>query len=236
MLEKDPDLESIRQSEDFARIQAESTRRWKEAFRPEPDIVVHTPETSPPHVLLIALHGMGSGEEAGTFANHWSAALDTGAVVAVPQSSQPHSPDGGWTWADESQTDADLRFVYDRITSEHDIDPRRVVLAGFSQGGRVAISAALRQHPIPACGFIAVAPAIRDHPIDRDLTGPSLRARIIVGEQDWVLDSVQTLYATAIDQGQQWSLETVRDLGHDFPPDFTDRLMSALTFTIDYSA
>jgi hypothetical protein len=53
MLQRDPDLDSIRQSPEFARIRTESERRWKLAFKAEPEILVHTPRTSPSGVLLM---------------------------------------------------------------------------------------------------------------------------------------------------------------------------------------
>lgn len=197
MLQRDPDLQSIRPHKAFARIQSESERRWRQAFRAEPEIVIRTPRKSASGTLLIALHG-SPGEPAHTFADHWNAALDTGAIVAVPQSTQPHGPEGGWTWADPSRTERDLLLTYDTVTNEHVIDPGKIVLAGFSQGGRVAISGALRQKPVPARGFIAVAPAIRDHPIDDELRDASpLQGVLVVGENDWVLPSVERLHAAA---------------------------------------
>jgi predicted esterase len=127
-----------------------------------------------------------------------------------------------------------LRLVYETVSKRPGFDPDKVVLAGFSQGARVAISIALRQDPIRACGFIAVGPAILDHPIEQDLrAAPALRGHITVGDQDWVLESVKEFHATAAGQGQQWSLHLVPNVAHDFPPDFDDRLGKALTLVAD---
>lgn len=231
MLEQDSDLDSIRDSPEFARIEAESTSRWRQAFRPEPNILIYQPSASPSGVLLIALHG-SAGEPATDFAQHWNAARDQGAFVVVPQSSQPYGPEGGWTWADDDRTKRDLRLVYDRARQENGIDPDKVILSGFSQGGRVAISSAVTHYPISVSGFIAVAPAVRDHPIADQLGkgGPSIRGWITVGQNDWVLEPATSLHEAAISQSQDWHLDIVPNVAHDFPLDFDDHLIEALAF------
>lgn len=231
MLDRDPDLESIRDSEAFAHVTAEADRRWKQAFASEPEVHIYPPSGEPSGAVLVALHG-SPGEPAEVSARHWRAVCGQGALLVVPQSSQPHSPDGGWTWADEDRTSTDLRFAFDRVKAEHEFDPTRFVLAGFSQGGRVAISHALRRTPTRSCGFIAVAPAMRHHPIEELLAGPDARPRgwIVVGQEDAIVDSVTSLHQAAAGHGFSWKLDLVPDLGHDFSEDFDERLLNALDF------
>jgi hypothetical protein len=162
MLTMDPDLEPIRGSNRFVNVVARSERAWKQAFKAAPELDIYPPTIQPSGALLVALHGM-PGEAASTFARYWTTACDHGAVVAVPQSSQPHTPEGGRCWLDEERTDGDLQFVYDQVVSAQGIDPAKVVLSGFSQGARVAVSRSLAAKPFKTCGFIAVAPGVRHH-------------------------------------------------------------------------
>ncbi|MGH2757034.1 MAG: TPR end-of-group domain-containing protein [Actinomycetota bacterium] len=230
MLLKDPDLESIRADRRFARIIQESERAWKSAFDPGPEIHAFPPTVEPSGVLVIALDG-APGASVEEFSLHWQSARDQGALVVIPQSSQPHAPEGGRTWADGQRTKADLAFVYQDVSKHHEFDPEKVVLAGFSQGGRVAISIALRRDPISACGFIAVAPTVVDDPLTNELDRQSnLRGSITVGEDDWVLDAATSLHETATARGLSWRLDLVPRVAHEFPPDFDSRLLETLSF------
>ena len=231
MLVMDPDLESIRDSTRFAELSARSEKAWKQAFKAAPEIHIYPPTSEPSGVLLVALHGM-PGDSAETFARHWTTACDHGAVVVVPESSQPHTPEGGRCWVDEERTDKDLRVVYDQVVSAHDIDPAKVLLCGFSQGGRVAITRSLAATPFKACGFVAVAPGIRAHQLDGTLANsdPNVRGVFVVGTDDVVSEPVRAFHTEGTRQGLEWQLHEVPDLGHTFPDDFSTRLAEALAF------
>jgi poly(3-hydroxybutyrate) depolymerase len=232
MLAMDPDLESIRGSDRFANVAARSESAWKQAFKAEPEVNIYPTTSEPSGALLIALHGM-AGDATDTFARYWTGACDHGAVVAVPQSSQPHTPEGGWCWLDDERTDRDLRLVYDQAVSAHDIDPAKVVVCGFSQGARVAITRSLAAKPFKTCGFIAVAAGIRDHQLDGVLPAdPNVRGVFVVGWDDVVLESVRAFHDKGTKRGFEWKLYEVAGLAHDFPDDFTIRLMEALQFVL----
>lgn len=233
MLAMDPDLESIRSSDRFASVTTRSERAWKQAFKAEPEVHIYPPTTAPSGLLLIALHGMPD-EGVSTFARHWTTACDHGSVVVVPESSQPHTPDGGRCWLDEERTDRDLRFVYDQVSAAHDIDPASVVLCGFSQGARVAMTRCLAATPFKTCGFIAVAPGVLMHQLDAALPSAdrNLRGVFFVGIDDLVLDAVRALHSEGTNQDFEWQLHEESNLGHDFPDDFSSRLMDALDFVL----
>jgi predicted esterase len=233
VLVMDPDLEPIRGSNRFANLVDRSERAWKQAFKAAPEVDIYPPTIQPSGALLVALHGMG-GEAASTFARYWTSACDHGAVVVVPQSSQPHTPEGGRCWLDEERTDRDLQFVYDRVTSAHGIDPVKVILCGFSQGARVAIRRSLAAKPFKTCGFIAVAPGVIAHQLDVALPSadPNVRGVFVVGTDDVVLEPVRALHSKGTEQGFEWQLHEVPDLAHDFPNDFSTHLRDALRFLL----
>lgn len=233
MLAMDPDLESIRGSDRFANVAATAESAWKQAFKATPEVHIYPPKVQPSGALLVALHGM-PGEAADTFARYWTTACDHGAVVAIPESSQPKSPEGGRCWLDDERTDRDLRLVYDQVVSAHHIDPAKVVLCGFSQGARVAITRSLAAKPFKTSGFIAVAPGIRDHQLDGVLPSADQNARgvFVVGTDDVVLEPVRAFCSEGTKQGFHWQFHEVPDLAHDFPDDFSIRLAEALTFVL----
>ena len=233
MLFMDPDLESIRDSARFENVIARSEKAWREAFRAEPEIRIYPPTSEPSGVLLVALHGMGD-YSLKTLTRHWTTACDHGAVAVIPESSQPHTSEGGLCWVDDDRTDSDLRLVYETVVSAHAIDPSKVVLGGFSQGGRVAISRSLAAAPFTTRGFIAVAPGIRDHQLDGTLPSANKNARgvFLVGTEDVVLEPVRAFHLRGTKQGFEWQIHVVSELGHDFPDDFGARLLEAMRFVL----
>ena len=229
---RDPDLEPVRASGRFERIVESSEKSWRAAFRAEPEVLTFPPESEPSGAVVIALHG-SPGEPADTFAEHWRPVTSRGALLIVPQSTQPFNSEGGRSWHDQVRTQRDLEIAYRRAESQFTIDPDRVVIAGFSAGGRAAITTALTGQPFNPAGFIVAAPAISpDVPDMLDQADPARRGWITVGENDWVKEDAVTIYDRASAEGFPWHIEIVEGLGHEFPDDFPSRLAQALDFVL----
>ena len=228
----DPDLEPVRATARFKRIVETSSESWRAAFRAEPEVPTFPPESEPSGAVVIALHG-SPGEPADTFAEHWRPVTSRGDVLLVPQSTQPFNSEGGGSWHDRTRTQRDLEIAYDRANAQFTIDPNRVVIAGFSAGGRTAITTALTGQPFNPAGFIVVAPAVHADVLDiLDEADPAPRGWITVGENDWVREDAVTIYDRARAEGLPWHMEIVEGLGHEFPDDFRSRLVQALDFVL----
>jgi dienelactone hydrolase len=229
---RDPDLEPIRASNRFKRIVEASDGSWRAAFRAEPEVLTFPPQSKPSDAVVIALHG-SPGKPADTFAEHWRAVTSRGAVLVVPQSTQPLNPEGGRTWHDRARTQRDLEIAFQRVEAQFTIDPGRLVIAGFSAGGGAAITIALTGRPFKAAGFIVAAPAIHPDVLDTlDQADPHLRGWITVGENDWVREDSVKLYDRARAKGFPWHIEIIEGLGHQFPNDYPSRLIEALDFIL----
>jgi phospholipase/carboxylesterase len=127
--------------------------------------------------LLLALHGMGM--RAATFADRVRPALPPGVALAVPQAPLPYEtqrPDGSrvirHTWyvyeGDSPEFRARLHQAADlvgalrtAILAGRPLDPTRLVLLGFSQGGYLAAVAALRD-PSRWRGLAVCAARVKD--------------------------------------------------------------------------
>jgi predicted esterase len=231
-LMRDPDLEPIRTSHRFQSIVEKSERSWRAAFRDQPDVLTLPPISKPSGAVVIALHG-SPGEPADVFTEHWRPVTSRGAVLVVPQSTQPFTSEGGRSWDDRARTLRDLQIAYHRAEAEFTIDPSRVVIAGFSAGGRTAITTALTRQPFNPAGFIVVAAAVHTDVVDiLDQAHPSLRGWIAVGEKDWVKEDAVTLYDRARAKGFPWSMEIIEGMGHEYPNDFPSGLLEALDFVL----
>jgi predicted esterase len=197
---------------------------------PEP-----TPTTNPP--LLFAVHGNVSHVE--NEIDHYRTVTEWGWLLAMPQSSQPWGMEGRYIWGDWEVTKRQLKRYWELLGQRADYDPTRVITAGISKGGEVAVWLAMSA-TIPAQGFVAVAPGgpYLDEPekllpfveASRD---KRLRAYLIVGREDTsCYEPTLRLAGFLKEHNIACELEIHPDAGHWFPPDFAKSLQRALEFVV----
>jgi dienelactone hydrolase len=231
----DPDLEPIRKRPEFKRLLEVCKERQKAAqAQAKPDLLLLPPKRrGEKFPLLIALHWVGGTAQA--FVPYWEVAREHGFLLAVPQSSQVES-EGGFGWTDRERARKELAAHWEKLKSEKRVDPKRVILAGASQGGALAMELALSGEPIPVLGFIAVVPAIRDPRGLAELAKRSSKARGKRNGHYWGVRSLsfycRSFLSYAQEAGLRCTLEVVPGLGHDFPDDFPSRLGKALRFLL----
>jgi phospholipase/carboxylesterase len=114
------------------------------------------------HPALIMLHGRGANEEdlAGL-----AAGFDRSLLILSVRAPFPFSFDGGYTWYDigalgapeprmfRESSDRLERFIQD-AREQYPIDPKRILLLGFSMGTAMALTYAL-SHPGSLRGVVA---------------------------------------------------------------------------------
>ena len=142
----------------------------------------------------------------------------------------------GFGWNDRDQGHREIATHWERLNRSYSIDHERVIIAGTSQGGRLAIEIALAGDILSCHGFIAVVPAIRDpeglvvraeKAAKRGLSG-----WIITGEHDHFRPGAEFLCELLQNTGVSRELTVVPGLGHDFPDDFGARLPAAIGFVL----
>lgn len=223
----DPELEQHIQAHLAYQAQAQT---------PVPPSATRLPEASPPHPVLLALHGNtgSAGNEVGS----WEGVTAGGWMLSMPQSSRMFWAGGG-VWNDESV--AELEEYYRQLSAVYALDHRRVVLGGFSMGGEIAMRAALTSS-IPARGFVVFGPgggplsggAEDCEALIQEAQGRGLRGAIIVGQDDVAVsqDGIRNLVAKFNANGIPCELSTCAG-GHFYPPDFAKRVLDALAFVLD---
>ncbi len=232
----DNDLVTLRDKAGFKDLLAKckEKRRLAES-KSQPDLLVETPPGYSPYrptPAIVALHPRGGN--ARDFANHWRPALKAGLILVLPQSSQPYSSQS-FSWDSLKRSEKDLVRTYWRARASCSMDPAKVVLAGFSQGGERAISMALRQI-VPCNGFVVVAPSIRNPdnltPWVETASAREMRGYIFSGEKDFAYSNTKRFSEDAEKKGMSCMFHTETKLGHEFPQDFRAKLASAISFVL----
>ena len=188
-----------------------------------------------PCPLLLVLHGNNSTAQATV--PHWQSAAAEGWLLAVPQSRYAMWADA-YGWKDHESAAKEIEGHYQKLSAEYPVDPKLAVLGGYSMGGEMALWIAL-SGCIEARGFVLLGPGGSIlgkpeawEPLVKKARGSGLRGWIVLGEadksvpQDGIRSLVEMLNANDI----PCELEVRPDLGHDYPPDFSESLLKGLDF------
>ncbi|MBI3159246.1 MAG: dienelactone hydrolase family protein [Chloroflexi bacterium] len=239
LLQNDPDLASLQNLKEFQRLLEMCEQRFEAAQKDwPPELIEFLPPSgpTPPLPCLMALHGMGS--RATLDAPHWQPAAEHGWLVALPQSSQLFSP-SRFHWTDRPRAVSEIRGHYQGLCDEGRISPDQSVLAGFSQGGALAIKLALGQE-VACRGFIAVAPGSDPleslEPLVDTARQAGLRGYLITGGKDSRRDYFKSLHEWLNSHGIPCQIEWHPEMGHTFPADMRASLLTALAFIVNASS
>jgi predicted esterase len=238
LLESDSDLDSVRDRSTYARVcdrVAKNLQRHREvAIRKaasNPPIIVEpdTKGVDGPRPLIIALHGWGDLPI--RYPGVWGPITrEIGAILAVPHGTMRVGEGRGW--GDVEEADAIVQLTLDYVRERFEVDPERVVLTGFSQGGFMAMAVGAR-HPDLFIGVIPMAggyiPEI-DGPAPAGEGDP--RFYFMVGARDRVADEVRRAAADFEAAGYEATLRVFSGTGHTFPRRTTSELRKALRFVL----
>lgn len=237
---RDEDLDEIRDKPGFAAA-LEKIRKNNaaelEKFKAKADkakvITVAPPglDANKAVPLVVALHGYGS--DANDIATTWrEAAGRIGAVLIAPQALQPAG--NGFSWGVVEQGEFLVLRAIEKARTEFNIDPKRIVVTGFSQGGGMSYTMALR-HPEMFAGVIPVA-GYYEHRVDPipATAGAKLpRFFIMVGEKDDAVEINQEAAKRLEAIGVPMELRVYPKLGHRFPPEREKEMDAALKFVLE---
>lgn len=185
--------------------------------------------------LLIALHGNQSN--ANKTLPFWKPAVDGGYMLAVPQSKQAMFR-GAYIWDDLDASFKRVKTCFAALKKDRNLDPERIILAGHSMGGLVAIQMALTGE-LPVHGLIANGPALPfgDAPDEFEKAlalakARGLRAYFIMGDKDVDIEqeAVRAFVENMSTAGIPCKLEIVPGATHDYTPDYDAVLLRALKF------
>ncbi|HET9494018.1 MAG TPA: dienelactone hydrolase family protein [Chloroflexia bacterium] len=238
VLRRSPSWQSLQGNPEFERLAEESIKMSAAAYvGPQMEVVEPEGGCLPmnPCPVVIALHGNGSNIQ--QTMRGWRPALDMGWALAALQSSQMSGPTT-FIWDNQETALRELGEHYAALVSGHSVDPKRVVLAGFSMGGETALRAALTG-TIPVKGFVLLGPggpSINDSepevwaPLIEKAAGRGLRGYVMFGEADDTIphDGIRRIVEMLNEGGIPTGLEVIPNTRHEYPPDFADYARRAL--------
>lgn len=231
---RDTDLDGVRDLPEFRRLAAISQKKYEEARRQiarDQTILLPRASASGLYPLLIALHG-GAGNKDSNL-EYWEIARQKGWLVLSPQSTQPLYS-GSYSWIEPEQALADLDSYVEQISKDHPIDQQRVVIAGFSQGGGMAIYAALSRR-LKVRGFIGIATYWADPEslVQLAKQAKAMRGYFIVGEKDQTLSKIREIQKILNESAIPFAEEVHSDMGHEFPPELEKSFDKAINFILE---
>ncbi len=232
LLQDDSDLVSLQGRPDFIELIARCEARHLEAEKDHPaEVLVYPPDPGfqPPYPVLLVLHGRSSTTEVIT--QPLLPVTRMGWMLAAVQSSQMLIP-GAYAWDDYPRARDDVRSMMDEVTGRYPVDNGRIVLAGFSQGGGLALELALGGTLMPR-GVIAFAPYLRMNESASEFVNRNFKVWVATG----MLDSGQAIFSSVENllhtQSIPYRWEHVPNLGHNLPEDLTKHFIQAYDFILN---
>lgn len=232
LIREDEDLKDLQGDEKFERLAAMCEMRADQARAAvRPDLLVLTPNTAAEltYPFVIGIHGRN--QSAHRAVKPWRELQSRGWIVALPQSSQMLGSDS-FTWDDAEKALEELRAHYLAIRRDYPVDPAKTLVAGFSQGGGLALRLALEEGG-PTPRFMLIAPYLRDLdvlPTTAEDVPAGARGYMITGGQDNDDGLFDRIESRIRELNIPLQREHHPDLAHAFPKDFAATLDKALAF------
>ncbi len=183
--------------------------------------------------LLISLHGANMNLR--QYRSNWQFLVGSEWLVALPQSSQLGGRDV-FVWNDLNTAERELLEHYQTLGKRGKFRPEQTVMSGFSQGGQVAIQAALKQI-IPVNHFIVNCPYVPDLEQMTALLDAcqnhDLRGYLLLGEEDpSCTPGALQLQQEFEKRGFKCAVDVIPGLHHGFPDNFPEVFQRALDFVL----
>ncbi|HMP04242.1 MAG TPA: alpha/beta hydrolase-fold protein [Gemmatales bacterium] len=211
-------------------------------------LVVHAAEgvgRDRPAPVLVVLHGLGIGPRSEV--PYWKSAADRlGMVLVAPRAGTRFGPlIHGWQRAEARDSSApdfyDLEAAQERVGAaleeaarRYRIDRSAVVLAGYSQGGGVALGL-MANHPERFRGAVVInslCPPLEKEKWRKVAEHGGARVQIIAGEFDKLLGRSRSAAEVLRTLPLEMRLDVVERAGHEFPHNYSDHLSAALRFVL----
>jgi len=228
-LDEEHDLDGIRGVPRFLDIRSECKRRLREAQgQSQPEcIAIRPPSRVSPTGVLMAIHSRGDNS-IDFIARFRHLADQSGWILLAPQSSQP-SGHGVYCWDDAERGRVELSTHWDEFFAMEGSAPALRIIAGVSQGARLAFELA-QEKGVP---YICMVPSFpKDYHPNPGACGTFTKGVFLLGEKDPANSRAQPVIAQLEAAGASVVIRIMEGIGHDFPADFPsliDKVLAVLS-------
>ncbi|HAM79216.1 DUF3089 domain-containing protein [Ornithinibacillus bavariensis] len=229
ILTGDPDLEPLQGLSEFQTILKECEHIF-ESRKKDAKPQLFTFGNTEADIGIFSLHMRGTNVQ--DFAPHWiNGNTKEDYFFGFPQSSQTFGYQS-FCWDNPDITERELRETFSEYHALG--SAKKVILAGASQGGKLALELCLPGNPFNGKGFISVIPAIRDTAdIEQQLKNirdTSIRGCIITGDKDFFYEKTVELVPILESYQIKCKLIVVEGMGHFIPNNLAELLQEAVDF------
>jgi predicted esterase len=234
----DDDLEPLRGRPEFREL-VEICQRREETAR---GTVCSELELVPPGepgngehtALVVALHG--NQLNIATTRTNWSGNSLADCLLAFPQSSHAVCSDA-YSWVDPAVGMEEVMSHLEDVISKNLSDRDRVIMGGFSAGGRVALHTVLKGR-VRIKGVILLGPWLPDleslEPLIPSLRKAGVKFYLICGDRDKDCFASTNRLAELLELNDvPFIYRVVEGMGHQYPKDFDEYLAQARSFILD---
>lgn len=209
----DPDLDSVRNLDGWDEFERRSAELLATLTERRPDPLVRL--AADPTGTLIAVHGAGEIPE--EFFAEWAAATPPDWTVIAPVGDVPIPP-SRWAWPFDLSTDS----LVQTLRLESPTEPS--VLAGFSQGARLAAKAAWNGS-VEVSGLILSA-AVLTMDLWDESAKRTVPLYVVIGTEDLGYEPSLAVFAALETAGVPVYVDVREGLGHAMPDDL-DRVIES---------
>jgi len=140
-----------------------------------------------------------------------------------------------FNWNNIETARKDIEQLYHKIIKEYPIDTKQVIIVGMSQGGQVAIDAAIN-NIIPVRGFLACCPS-KPETLNKEAVKQAVqrgvRGTILAGERDIaLLPEAKEINALFKEMNLEHRFIVIPGMGHSVPPNSTEHFKAAAAHII----
>ncbi len=236
--DRDSDFDNIRKSKGYKKALARSSKLLKEIEGRSNQPVVLLPEGFDPqkkYPLLIAMHGYG-GEPVNFSKAFRAAGSKKGYIVCCPYAPEVMGKNS-FNWGEWEPADKRIMESIAFLKAKYQIDEKRMIIAGFSQGGYYSYYMGLK-HPDLFIGAIPIGPGY-DSDLEPMLAGAAaakMKFYVLMGElepEERIDDNIRAIkqFTRA---GITASFNFFSGVGHALPGDSDFELQRAIEWIEKY--
>jgi predicted esterase len=183
--------------------------------------------------LIFIFHG--SGRNLRKAKQIWVSEILSNQFITVYLQSYIHTSPYDYKWIiEDDKTTLELKEIYEEVLNTNSIDKNKIILAGMSAGGMVAINYGFNDI-LKSSHFLLNCPVIPDieKNIIIDFISSDKEIVILTGEKDFALNKQKELIDMIREEEGKAKIKIIPGMGHQFSNDFSSLLDGYLKAIIE---